>query len=193
MRKLIVSEFFTLDGVIQAPGGVNEDTDGDFKFGAWTIPYWHDDIGSHFLESIKGCDAFLLGRKTWETHGRAFNHLPAGDPFGDVMNNMQKYVVSTTLSSSELWRNSTIIKGNLVDEVTKIKRSPGKNIYLDGSSVLAHSLFENNLVDEVSLLIYPMVLGKGKKLFPTGYYAKFKLLENKVFPNGVVLLRYNCQ
>jgi len=191
MRKLIVSEFYSLDGVIQAPGGIDEDTDGDFKLGAWTIPYWHDDIGYHFMEVVKGCDAFLLGRKTWETHGRAFNNLPAGDPFGDVMNNMQKYVVSTTLKSSELWRNSKIIKNDLVDEITKMKKSSGKNIYLDGSSVLAHALFENSLVDEVSVLVYPIVLGEGKRLFPTGYHANLKLQENKVFPSGVVLLRYS--
>ncbi len=86
MRTLIIGEFISLDGVIQAPGGIDEDTDGGFKHGAWTLPHWHDDIGTYFMETMKECDAFLLGRKTWKTHGEAFNSLPSGDPFGDIMN-----------------------------------------------------------------------------------------------------------
>lgn len=190
MRKLIIGEFITLDGVIQAPGGVDEDTDGNFQHGAWTIPYWHDDIGSHFMETMEDCDTFLLGRKTWQTHGEAFDPMPAGDPFGDVMNAKKKYVVSTTLASADLWRNSTIIRKNVPDEVRKIKALPGKNIYLDGSSVLAHTLIEHDLVDEFSLLVYPLVLGSGKKLFPKGTTLKLKLVESRPFPSGVVLMRY---
>src|SRR3954464_6778626 len=99
MRKLIVSEFVTLDGVMQAPGGVDEDTEGGFTHGGWTGPYWHDDIGVHFAEAMSQGDAMLLGRKTWQTHGEAFDPLPVGDFFGDIMNNMPKYVVSTTLKT----------------------------------------------------------------------------------------------
>ena len=190
MRKLIVGEFITLDGVIQAPGGVDEDTDGGFTHGAWTIPYWHDDIGAHFMESMKDCDAFLLGRKTWQEHGEAFDPMPAGDAFGDVMNGMKKYVVSTTLTSASLWRNSTIISKNVVEEVGKLKAQSGKNLYLDGSSVLVHTLIQADLVDEFSLLVYPVALGSGKKLFPDGTRQNFKLLESRPFPSGVVLMRY---
>ncbi len=108
MRKLIVAEFITLDGVIQAPGGAEEDTEGGFVHGGWTHPYWHDEIGAHFFQAMSEADALLLGRKTWQGHGAAFDPLPAGDPFGDVMNAVRKYVVSTTLKSASAWRNSTL-------------------------------------------------------------------------------------
>src|SRR5512134_817574 len=117
MRELIIAEFITLDGVIQAPGGADEDTDGGFAHGGWTHPYWHDDIGAHFFQAMNESDALLLGRKTWQGHGSAFDAMPAGDPFGDVMNNIPKYVVSITLTSTALWRNSTLIKSNVVEEV----------------------------------------------------------------------------
>jgi dihydrofolate reductase len=190
MRKLIVGEFVTLDGVIQAPGGVDEDRDGGFTHGAWTMPFWHDDIGGHFVKSMEDCDAFLLGRKTWQTHGEAFDPLPAGDFFGDIMNSKKKYVVSTTLKSADLWRNSTIISKNVVEEIRKLKALPGKNIYLDGSSVLVKTLIENDLVDEFSLLVYPLVLGGGKKLFAAENRLELKLLEVRQFPTGVTLMRY---
>ncbi len=190
MRKLIVSEFISLDGVIQAPGGVDEDTDGGFAHGAWTLPFWHDDIGAHFVESMQGCDAFLLGRKTWQGHGEAFDKLPEGDMFGDLMNGRKKYVVSNTLKTADLWRNSEIVRGDIVAEVKRIKSLPGKNIALDGSSVLVKTLIENDLVDQYSLLVYPVVLGGGKKLFPTGAFARLKLTESRTFPSGVILARY---
>src|ERR687891_2553025 len=104
MRKLIVAEFITLDGVIQAPGGADEDPDGGFTHGGWTQPYWHDDIGAHFFQAMTQTDALLLGRKTWQGHGAAFDPLPAGDPFGDPMKAIRKYVVSTTLTNTDLWR-----------------------------------------------------------------------------------------
>src|SRR5688500_16963783 len=120
MRKIIVSEFVSLDGVMQAPGGAEEDTEGGFTHGGWTWPYWHDDIGAHFSEEIAQCDAFLLGRKTWQIHAQAFEPMSAGDPFGDIMNNMRKYVVSTTLKSTDAWRNSTLINENVVEEIGKL-------------------------------------------------------------------------
>ena len=190
MRKLIVSEFISLDGVIQAPGGADEDTDGGFAHGGWTWPYWHDDIGAHFMEAMAEADTFLLGRKTWETHGAAFDPMPEGDPFGDIMKRMKKYVVSTTLQSADLWRNSTIIRDNVVEEVRKIKAEPGKNIYVDGSSVLVHTLAHHKVVDEYSLLVYPLVLGSGKQLFPDGLRVNLKLIDTKRFPTGVTLMRY---
>ncbi len=189
MRKLIVGEFVSLDGVMQAPGGAEEDTEGGFTQGGWTLHYWHDDIGVHFFQAMSECDAFLLGRKTWQGHS-VFEQLPDGDPFGDPMKAMRKYVVSTTLQSTAAWRNSTIISQNVVEEVRKLKAQPGKNIYVDGSSVLIHTLAQHNLVDEYSLLVYPLVLGGGKRIFPEGLRVDLKLLETKYFPTGVVLLRY---
>ena len=194
MRKLIVGEFVSLDGVIQAPGGVDEDTDGGFAHGNWTLPYWHDDIGAHFMQAMADTDTFLLGRKTWQTHGEAFEPMAEGEPFGDLMKSKKKYVVSTTLESADLWRNSTIIRGdtvaNVVEEIRKLKAAPGQNIYVDGSSVLVHTLAEHDLVDEYSLLVYPLVLGSGKRLFPDGLRVNLKLVETKPFPSGVVLMRY---
>ena len=190
MRKLIVAEFITLDGVIQAPGHPEEDTDGGFTYGGWTHPYWHDEIGKHFFEAMMQADALLLGRKTWQIHGAAFDPVPAGDPFGDVMNGMRKYVVSTTLESASAWRNSTLIQGNVVETVHQLKQQPGKNIVMDGSSVLIHTLIENNLVDEYSLHVYPLVLGSGKKLFPDGKRVELKLIDSQALPTGVVFQRY---
>ena|SRR5688572_10396334 len=116
--------------------------------------------------------------------------MPEGDPFGDVMKGVQKYVVSTTLTSTSLWRNSTIISSNVVEEVRKLKEQPGKNILLDGSSVLAHTLIENDLVDEYALHVYPLALGSGKRLFPEGMRVNLKLVEASPIPSGVVFMRY---
>jgi dihydrofolate reductase len=190
MRELIVHEFITLDGVIQAPGGKDEDTDGGFQHGGWTQPYWHDDIGARFSEAFSQADTILLGRKTWQGHGAAFDPMPADDPFGGPMNAIQKYVVSTTLTDTSLWRNSTIISRDVVEEVRKLKAQPGKNILLDGSSVLVHTLIENDLVDEYTLHVYPLVLGNGKRLFPQGQRVNLKLVETKPVPSGVVFMRY---
>ena len=190
MRKIIVAEFITLDGVIQAPGGKQEDTDGGFVHGGWTHPYWHDDIGKHFFEAMTQADALLLGRKTWQIHGGAFEPMPAGDPFGDTMNTVSKYVVSTTLKSTSAWRNSILISGDVMEEVRRLKQQPGKNILIDGSSVLVHALIENDLVDEYALHVYPIVLGNGKRLFPEGKPVNLKLVESQALPTGVVYQRY---
>ena len=189
MRELIVAEFITLDGVIQAPGGEDEDTEGGFTHGGWTRPYWHDDIGKHFFEAMSKADAFLLGRKTWQIHGGAFEPM-AGDPFADTLNNVQKYVVSTTLEAASAWRNSSLISDNVVESIRGLKEQPGKNILLDGSSVLAHTLAENDLVDEYSLHVYPLVLGSGKRLFPEGKRTNLTLVEASPLPTGVVFMRY---
>lgn len=190
MRNIIVAEFVSLDMVMQAPGGAEEDTEGGFKHGGWTRPYWHDDLGAHFFASISQSDAFLLGRKTWQIHGAAFDPMPSGDPFGDVMNAIQKYVVSTTLTTASAWRNSTIISNQVVEEVQALKAQQGKNILIDGSSVLVQTLSAHALIDEYSLLVYPIVLGSGKKLFASGLQSNLRLVESRSFPTGVVLLHY---
>ena len=189
MRKLIVSEFMTLDGVIQAPGGKDEDRDGGFEYGGWTWPYWHDDIGQSFGELMKDTDAFLLGRKTYVTHATAFEPMPAGDRFGDMMNAPKKYVVSKTLDKP-IWRDTTIIRDNVIEAVRALKAQPGKNILTDGSSQLVHALLEADLVDELHLLLYPLTVGGGKQLLPTGVHATFELTSSKAYPTGVVALHY---
>jgi dihydrofolate reductase len=189
MRKLIVSEFISLDGVIQAPGGAEEDTEGGFKHGGWTMPYWHDDIGAAFGAMMQDTDAFLLGRKTYVVHGNAFEPMPPGDPFGDMMNAPAKYVVSKTLENP-VWRNTTIIRENVVEAVKALKAAPGKNILTDGSHQLVHTLLEHDLVDGLHLLLYPLILGGGKRLFPEGVHTGFKLQSAKPYPSGVVGLHY---
>src|SRR5574338_511945 len=190
MRKLIVAEFISLDGVIQAPGAPDEDTEGGFAYGGWTQPYWHDDIGAHFFQAMTQADTLLLGRKTWQGHGAAFDPMPEGDPFGDVMKSKKKYVVSTTLTSTALWRNSNLISRDVVEQVRRLKDQPGQNILLDGSSVLAHTLIENDLVDEYALHVYPLSLGGGKRLFPEGRRVNLQLIESAAMPTGVVYQRY---
>src|SRR3954463_5536611 len=189
MRKLIVSEFITLDGVIQAPGGPDEDRDNGFAHGGWTHPYWHDDIGKSFGALMKDTDAFLLGRRTYVTHADAFEPMPAGDFFGDMMNAPAKYVVSKTLEKPR-WRNTTIIRDDVVEAVRALKAQPGKNILSDGSSQLLQTLLAHDLVDELHLSLYPLSLGGGKRLFPEGTLTRFKLLSAKPYPSGVVALHY---
>ncbi len=189
MRKLIVSEFMSLDGVMQAPGGKDEDRDGGFEHGGWTIPFWHDDIGTTFFSLIKDCDALLLGRRTYVTHAEAFEPMAAGDPFGDALNALRKYVVSKTLKKP-VWRNTTIIRENVIDAVRALKAEPGGNIFTDGSSQLVHALLAHDLVDELHLLVYPIVLGSGKRVLPDGLNATFSLKSAKPYPTGVVGLHY---
>jgi dihydrofolate reductase len=189
MRKLIVSEFVSLDGVMQAPGHVEEDRDGGFTRGGWTMPFWHDDIGKSFAALMQETDAFLLGRKTYLGHAAAFEPMPKGDFFGDLMNGPKKYVVSTTLQAPT-WRNTTIIRDDLLGAVRKLKAEPGKNILVDGSSQLIHALFAHGLVDELHLLVYPIVLGQGKRVFAEGLDASFTLLSATPYPSGVVGLHY---
>ena len=190
MRKIIVAEFITLDGVIQAPGGADEDTDGGFVHGGWTMPYWHDDIGAHFFQTMSQADTILLGRRTWQIHGEAFEPVPAGDPFADALNSVQKFVVSTTLQSASAWLNSTLIQDNVVEAVRDLKEQPGRDILIDGSSQLVHTLAENDLVDEYKLHVYPLVLGSGKRLFPAGRRIPLKLIASEALPTGVVYQHY---
>jgi dihydrofolate reductase len=188
MRKLIVHEFLSLDGVLQAPGGEDEDRDGGFKYGGWTQPYFHDDMGAKFLSLMKDVDALLLGRRTYVTHAQAFEPM-VGDPFGDVMNAPAKYVVSKTLEKP-IWRNTKIIGDDVVGAVRALKASPGMTILTDGSSQLVHTLLEQNLVDELYVHLFPLALGGGKRLFPDGVQTRFTLKETTQYPTGVVGLTY---
>jgi dihydrofolate reductase len=192
MRKLIVSEFVSLDGVIQAPGGKDEDLEGGFPHGGWTVPYWHDDIGRAFVGLMRDTDAFLLGRRTYETHAGAFEPMPPGDMFGDLMNAPKKYVVSRTLAKPT-WRNTEIIRGDVVESVQALKAQSGRNILTDGSSQLVHTLLAHDLVDELHLLLYPLALGSGKRLFPAGVHATYTLRSATPYPSGVVGLHYARQ
>ena len=187
MRKLIVSEFISLDGVMQAPGGKDEDRDGGFEHGGWTWPYWQPEIGDALAAVMQDADALLLGRRTYVTHADAFEPMAPGDRFGDMMNAPKKYVVSRTLTNPK-WRNTTVIRENVIESIRALKAEPGRNILTDGSSQLVHALFEHDLVDELHLLLYPLMLGSGKRLLPEGVHATFRLVGANPYPNGVVAL-----
>jgi dihydrofolate reductase len=192
MRRLIVSEFVSLDGVMQAPGGKDEDRDGGFEHGGWTVPYWHDDIGRSFDALMQDVDALLLGRRTYVIHAEAFEPMPPGDPFGDLMNAPKKYVVSRTLEKP-IWRDTTIIRDNVIESVRSLKAQSGRSIMTDGSSQLVHALLEHDLVDELHLLLYPLTLGSGKRLLPKGIRTAFALRSATPYPSGVVGLHYTRQ
>lgn len=192
MRKLMVHEFMSLDGVMQAPGGKDEDRDGGFEHGGWTLPYWHDDIGKTFGELMQNVDAFLLGRRTYVVHAEAFEPMPPGDPFGDLMNAPRKCVVSRTLKKP-LWRGTTIIRDNVIESVRALKAEAGGTILMDGSSQLVHALLEHDLIDELYLHVYPLVLGTGKRVLPGGLHTAFVLRSAKPYPTGVVGLYYARQ
>ena len=174
--KIVVTEFITLDGVMEAP---NE----------WSFPYWGEDIAKFKLDELFATDAHLLGRVTYEGFAAAWPGRTDEAGFSDRMNNLPKYVVSTTLEKAE-WNNSTIIKTDVAAKLTELKNQPGGDVLVAGSATLIHTLMEHDLVDEYRLLVYPIVVGKGKRLFKDGNDTKLKVVETKPFDSGVVLLRY---
>ena len=190
MRKLVVLTFITLDGVMQAPGGPQEDTSGGFKYGGWVAGYWDESIAK--IMDIQTANPFdlLLGRKTYEIFAA---YWPTSDeqPMADRLNRAKKYVASTTLHKLE-WINSTSIKGDIVDEIKKLKDQTGPEIQVHGSSNLIQTLLKNDLIDEFRLKIFPLTIGAGKRLFGDGTIpASFKLLESSNSPAGVIMANYS--
>ncbi len=175
MRKLIVTEFMSVDGVMENP--------------AWTFKYGHGDIEKYKLDELVASDALLLGRVTYEAFASAWPSTKDEQGFADRMNNYPKYVVSTTLDNG-VWNNSHFIKANVVEEVSKLKQQPGRDILVGGSANLIQTLIRHNLVDQYTLLVYPVVLGNGKRLFQEGTQTNLKLVETKTFPTGVTALIY---
>lgn len=187
MRKIIVLEFITLDGVMQAPGGPDEDTSGDFKFGGWTAPYFDEFSGQEMSEQMKEADSLLLGRRTFEIFS---GYWPEHADAWPGINEATKYVVSKTLKESN-WENSIFINGDAVEEIKKLKEQDGPDLKVWGSGNLVQTLLKNDLVDEFKLKIFPVILGQGKKLFEDGTMPKaFKLIETKVSPSGVIFANY---
>ncbi|MCE8425582.1 MAG: dihydrofolate reductase [Candidatus Methanoperedens sp.] len=191
MKKLVIGEFLTLDGVMQAPGSPQEDTEGGFKYGGWQMLY-HDAEGGQIIgELIAAADALLLGRATYQIFAAYWPNAPKDNPIGDKLNSMPKFVVSTTLEKVE-WNNSTLIKKNVEEEVANLKQKPGSGfLYIIGSGKLAQSLMKAGLVDEYVLLIHPLILGSGKRLFDNGVGPMYlKLVDTKTTGSGVVILTY---
>lgn len=184
MRKIIVLSFITLDGVMQAPGGPEEDASGNFQFGGWTAPYFDEVAGQVMQKQMQPTD-LLLGRKTFEIFE---SYWPKHASDWPGINDVTKYVVSRTLASSE-WQNTKFLNG--IDEVKALKETNGSDLQVHGSGELAQALFANDLVDELWLKIFPITLGEGKKLFAGGTIpAAFTLTETLSTPSGVIIANY---
>jgi len=190
MRKLIVLSFITLDGVMQAPGGPEEDPTGGFKYGGWTAGYWDDFLGSVMDKQMSKPFDLLLGRKTYEIFAAYWPYAKSDDPIADKLNGAKKYVASKTLKNLE-WSNSTLIKGDIVQEIKNLKQHNGPEIQIHGSGNLIQTLLKHDLIDEFRLKIFPVTLGMGKRLFSDGTIpASFKLIDNKTSTTGVVIANY---
>lgn len=186
MRKLIVLSFMTLDGVIQAPGAPQEDTSGGFAYGGWQAPYPDEAVGKILNERWRDPYDLLLGRKTFEIFASYWPHHADGEP-GSGINNATKYVASTTLHSHD-WKKSVFLNGDVVEEVRKLKQQDGPDLHVYGSANLMQTLLKNDLIDEFSLMIYPITLGTGKRLFADGTIpAAFKVSKGLVSPLGVMI------
>jgi len=191
--RIVVSEFISLDGVVQAPGGAEEDTDGGFQHGGWSMPFFDPDVmGSAIQEISDRADALLYGRRTWQVMAGAWPER-AGDPFADWINAVEKHVVSDTLSEADLtWAPTSLIRGaDLAAAVTELRERPGRDVNVMGSAQLVRSLLADDLVDELNLMIEPIVLGGGKSIFqPDGTARRFELVSAATAKTGVQICRY---
>ncbi|NTU79682.1 MAG: dihydrofolate reductase [Chloroflexales bacterium] len=182
MRKLVASFFISLDGVVQGPGPGD-----DFDLAGWTMPYWDDDVAAFVQAGMQAADTLLLGRVTYQGFAAAF--AASTGPDAELMNRYRKYVVSTTLDQAD-WANSSLITGNVVEEVTKLKQQGGQDIGMSGSGTLVQALLRHQLIDELNLLIYPVVLGRGKRLFADGLTLNLQLKQSTTSRSGVLLTTY---
>ena len=191
MPKIVVSEFVTLDGVMQAPGDPNEDRSGGFEHGGWQLAYFDDIFGITLMDAFAASGGMLLGRTTYENFAAHWPKQPADDPIAGTMNGMQKYVVSSTLTEPLAWQNSTLITGDIPAEVAKLRKGSGKDIQVIGSGQLVQTLIEHDLVDSYRLMLHPLVLGTGKRLFRDGTaLTKLRLVDSKATTTGVLILEY---
>ena len=190
MRKLVVGTFVTVDGVMQGPGGPDEDRDGGFEHGGWSVNYWDDFMGETIVAQTLQAGALVLGRKTYEIFVAHWPRVSDDDPVAAKLNSMPKYVASRTLDDVT-WNNSTLNKGDVVEAVAKLKDEPGGEIQVTGSGDLIQTLIKHDLVDEYRLWIFPVVLGDGKRLFGRGALpASLKLVDTKMSSTGVAIHTY---
>jgi dihydrofolate reductase len=187
MGKVVVSEFLSVDGVMEDPGGAEE-----FEHGGWTFQFDRGPEGDKFkLDELLASDALLLGRVTYEGFAAAWPRRTDEFGFADKVNNMPKYVVSTTLEEPLEWNNSTLIKGDVAEEISRLKEQPGKDISISGSPTLVRSLLQDGLLDELRLMVHPILVGSGKRLFEDGGDQKaLELVDAKTFSTGVLYLTY---
>lgn len=188
MRKIIVLSFITIDGVMQAPGGPEEDTSGGFKYGGWTVPYFDDFLGQVMEEQMTKPFELLLGRKTFEIFAGYWPQHEEGWP---GINEVTKYVASHTLTEHG-WNNTIFLQGDVVEEIKKLKQQDGPDIQVHGSGNFIQTLLKHDLVDEFWLKTFPITLGTGKRLFAEGTIgAAFKLFDHKISPSGVIIANYD--
>ncbi|MGP4003251.1 dihydrofolate reductase family protein [Streptomyces sp. 8N706] len=191
MSTLVVTTFLTLDGVMQAPGGPDEDRSGGFEHGGWLVPYADDDMMRIVVDWMNAADGFLLGRKTYEIFAAYWPHVSGeDDPIAAKLNSSPKYVASRSLKTVE-WNNSTLLAGDAAEEVGRLKERTDGELQVHGSGDLAHSLTQHGLVDEYRLWFYPVVLGTGKRLFPEGTVpTALRLVDTKTTGAGVAVHTY---
>lgn len=190
--RIVVIEFISLDGVVQAPGGPDEDTEGGFAHGGWTASFFDELAGAAFDDALSGAEALLFGRRTWETMAAAWPGR-AGDPFADRINAIRKHVVSSTLAGDGLeWENSSLVPGSeLVRSVRELQAADGGDLVVMGSAMLVRTLLAEGLVDELRLILMPVLLGGGKSIFPgDGARHDLELASTKASDGGVQLLVY---
>lgn len=191
MARVVVAEFLSLDGVMQAPGGSDEDLEGDFQHGGWQMRYVDDVFGEAVDEGFEAVGGYLFGRITFQLFAAFWPNQPVDDPFAAKLNNLPKYVASTTLEEPLTWNNSTLLKGDVAEAVAGLKEQPGKDLMVIGSGRLAQTLMGHDLVDEYQLMIHPIVLGGGKRLFvDQGVKVPLKLVESKTSTTGVLIVTY---
>lgn len=190
MRKLMVTTFVSLDGVMQAPGGADEDRDGGFEHGGWAVPYF-DPQTIQLMEAVTArAGALLLGRKTYDIFAATWPLAEADDPIGARMNGLPKYVASRTLETVE-WQNSTLLTGDVGEAVGRLKQDEGGEIQVHGSGGLVQTLIERDLVDEFHLLVFPVLIGSGKRLFAEGTIpARLRLADTRTSATGVQISTY---
>jgi dihydrofolate reductase len=190
MRKVVAAAFVSLDGVMQAPGGPAEDPTGGFSLGGWTFNYWDEPMGQFMGESFAKPFDLLLGRGTYEIFAAHWPFAAAGDPIAERFNAVTKYV-ATSSTQPLTWRNSVALRGDVAAEIARLKQADGPSLLTQGSSVLLQTLLAHDLIDEFRLLIFPLVLGAGKRLFGTGTKpGALKLAETKVSTTGVIISVY---
>jgi dihydrofolate reductase len=192
--RIVVSEFISLDGVVQAPGGKEEDTDGGFRHGGWSMPFFDVDImGSAVDAAAKRTDALLYGRRTWQVMAGAWPER-AGDQFADHMNSIKKYVASRTLTHDDMtWNNSTLLsRDDAIADITALRAQEGGDLSVMGSATLARTLLAEGLVDELNLMIEPIVLGGGKRIFPEDGVARpMRLVRSVTAGTGVQICTFH--
>lgn len=185
MRRIIATEYLTLDGIFEDPGG-GEET----EHGGWSFKFWNQEAMQYKHDELFASDTLLLGRITYEGFAKAWPTMKDTGDFGEKMNSISKYVISTTLQNVQ-WHNTTLIKEHIDEEVFKLKNQKGKDILIEGSGELIAFLTQKNLIDEYRLMIHPIILGSGKRLFKQGFPSrKLRLLETKIFTTGIVVLHY---